>query len=142
MRRYVLVTTCALPFIIAACNGSGCGGGNQSTGLQGGGGGLGPLVDSAWKTDIPSQLADSSSTEPVKVIIQFASAFTSSDSTAIVATGGTVTSTDVGGNSDLIGATYTVGNLIALAKSYTGSRITGLTAEIQSGSLSGTPTGC
>ncbi len=151
MRRYVLVTAFALPFILGACNGSGCGGGgggNQTTSGGGGGGsGSGPSVDSKWKTDIPNQFADSSSGESVPVVIQFASAFTSSDSTAIVASGGTITSTDYAGSTDLIGATYTVGSLVALARSYTGSRIIGLTAQVGGTSFSGGgsgngPTGC
>lgn len=140
MIRYAVLL--ALPILAACSSGSGCNGTQSTNGQQGnGGGGLGPVLDANWKTDIPNELSSMSSTETVKVVMQFATAFTSADSSEIVSTGGTVLGTDFGGSTNDVQAQYTVSDLINLAKTYAGSAIQAMTAEVN-GQLSGSPTGC
>ncbi|HZS58251.1 MAG TPA: hypothetical protein VFA43_03210 [Gemmatimonadaceae bacterium] len=140
-----IYVTALLFFVLTqtACTGGGCEGGGGGN-LQGGGNGLNDYqADHSWKTDIPSELKDSSSTYTVNVVIQFASAFTSADSMEVVSTGGTVTATNIPPSTDFIMATYPNAKLQALASSYTGSRIVGLDWNYFGGKkLSGSPTGC
>ena len=115
--------------VAAACSGlgsDGCGGGLGGPPTSDWGGGDGFDADKDWKTNLPTQLRDSSATMNVEVVMQFASAFTVTDSMAVVASGGIVRATNIPPSKSFIFATYPAGKLLDLARTYTGSRIYGV----------------
>jgi len=125
-RLYLLAT---LVSIATACAGSGCpspqGGNCTSTTCLNGSKFTG---DTAWKTDVPKDLADSSASATVTVIITFAAAPTSADTAMIDSTGGTIPNNGIVTSvKDALVATYPASKLIALAKTYAGSDITSVT---------------
>ena len=100
--------------------------------------------DTAWKTDVPKELADSSASATVTAIMGFAAAPTSADTAEITSTGGTIVNNGIvlsGANTVLV--TYPADKLIALAQTYTGADITSVTIPTgvtQNGGAA--PSGC
>lgn len=120
-----LVGLVAVVLLGTACS-NGCGQGQDltctSSSCSGSGGSF--VGDTAWKTDLPTKLADSSASATVSAIFGFASTPTSADSAEITATGGTIGGSGIVlRESNLLQATYPASKLISLAKTYTGSDI-------------------
>jgi hypothetical protein len=135
------VSWCASIVIVVcvalACSGignDGCGGPSGGGPTSDWGGGNGFDADKDWKTNLPTQLKDSSGTMNVEVVMQFASAFTVADSMDVLSSGGIVRATNIPPSKAFIFATYPAAKLVDLARTYTGSRIRGVSWNYFGGS--------
>lgn len=133
--KYVLVAIVA--WVAVACTAVSpdrCGGALGGGPTSDWGGGDVFDADKNWKINLQSQLKDSIATMTVEVVMQFTSAFTTSDSMEVVASGGIVRATNIPPSKSFIFATYTAGKLLDLARSYVGSRIQGVSWNYFGGS--------